>query len=373
MKITILSHNLSSNAVMRAHRLAVAARHFAEVKLIGPVERKGPWPALPSAPWIQTVEEKRFPRFHLSLVELVNAADGDVLIAVKPHLASYGTALLAAEQKQVPVILDLDDLDVAFVPRAEWAANPAAVDLGRHSSPIYVSLLTRAAGAASAITVASTALQARFGGTLIPHGSLTELFDPAAINREEARKEFGFAGPTVLFAGTPRVHKGLKPLAKAVRRVPGAKLAVLCRPKDLATRDWERFALQRIPMVPYGVLPRLLAAADLVAIPQLDTEAARHQMPMKVYDAMAMAKPIVASAVSDLPDVLKDCGRLVAPGDVKGLRTAISKLLEHPAEAQLMGERARTRCLECFTMRKIGERLLEVVRQVLSSKPGEGV
>ena len=48
MKVTILSHNLSSNSAMRAHRLAMAARHFAEVKLIGPAEGKGLWPALPS-------------------------------------------------------------------------------------------------------------------------------------------------------------------------------------------------------------------------------------------------------------------------------------------------------------------------------------
>ena len=41
MKITILSHNFSSNASMRSHRLAVAARFFAEVQLIGPAEAKG--------------------------------------------------------------------------------------------------------------------------------------------------------------------------------------------------------------------------------------------------------------------------------------------------------------------------------------------
>ena len=63
MKITILSHNLSSNASMRAHRLALAAQHFAEVKLIGPVESSGLWPALPAADWIHSVPECRFPKF----------------------------------------------------------------------------------------------------------------------------------------------------------------------------------------------------------------------------------------------------------------------------------------------------------------------
>ena len=90
--------------------------------------------------------------------------------------------------------------------------------------------------------------------------------------------------------------KGLKALAKAVTKVPAAQLAVLCRPEDLAEPQWERFPLLRLPLVPYHTMPGLIAAADLIAIPQLDTEVSRYQMPMKVYDAMAMARPIVASA-----------------------------------------------------------------------------
>jgi hypothetical protein len=41
MKITILSHNLTSNAAMRAHRLGLAARHFADVTVLGPVKHRG--------------------------------------------------------------------------------------------------------------------------------------------------------------------------------------------------------------------------------------------------------------------------------------------------------------------------------------------
>src|SRR4051812_5740633 len=103
MKIVVLSHNVSSNAVLRAHRVALAARCFAEVKLLGPVEPSGPWPALPNESWIETVEEKRFPSFHRSFVELVEKCEGaDVLIAVKPHLASFGVALVAREMHRTP-------------------------------------------------------------------------------------------------------------------------------------------------------------------------------------------------------------------------------------------------------------------------------
>jgi len=365
MKITVLSHNLSSNAVMRAHRVAVAARHFAEVTLVGSVELSGLWPALPPEPWIQTVEDRRFPKFYKSFLELIELADGDLLIAIKPQFASFGAALVAGERRSVPVILDMDDWDAAFTPRSRWAEEPLLADPRRPGSAVYVSLLTKASGAAAAITVASSALQEKFGGVLLPHGAMTELFDPASVDRESARKEFGFNGPTVLFAGTPRQHKGILPLAQAMSRVPGTSLAVTCRPEDLIEPEWQCFQLLRVPLVPYSSLPRLLAAADVVAIPQLDSEVARYQMPMKVYDCMVMGKPIVASAVSDLPQVLDGCARLVPPGDVVPLAAAIGDLLHHPDKARAMGELARRRCLEKFSMKQVGETLRDVVRRVL--------
>ena len=363
MRITVLTHNLSSNAAMRAYRIAEAARKFADVTLIGPVEESsGPWPAIPEEPWIVTARERRLPKFAKSFLALVDAADGEVLIAVKPHLASFGVALVAAERRRVPIVLDMDDLDVALAPREQWDENPEMADVSRPASAVYVSLLTRAVGAASAITVASTALQRRFGGTLLPHGSSTEIFNPTSVDRAAAREEFGFTGPTVLFPGTPRAHKGMETVARAVSRIPGARLAVTCRPgKDLPEPWWQKFPLTRVPIVPYPSMPRLLAAADVVAIPQSDTPAAIYQMPMKVYDAMAMGRPIVATSVSDLPLVLQGCARLVPPDEEEALASAISELLSDPAAAAALGSRARARVLQSYSTERVAETLQAVV------------
>jgi glycosyltransferase involved in cell wall biosynthesis len=357
MRITILSHNLTSNAAMRAHRLGLAARLFAEVTVFGPAKHRGAWPALPQDNWIRRFESKNLPKFYKTVLDLILASDADAIIAVKPFLASYGVALLAAECRRIPVILDIDDLDVELAPRAEPSLPEVVQGLRDPASVIYLRILSRATGAASGITVASTRLQTRFGGTLVPHGCPVEQLDPAAVDRERARQRFGFSGPVVLFPGTRRTHKGLKPLAKAVAGIPGASLAVLCRPDDFSQPEWAQFPLIRIPVMPYASLPELLAAADVVAIPQLDTEAASHQMPMKVYDAMAMAKPIVASSVSDLPLVLEGCGRLVPPADVGSLAKAIRGLLENPAEARALGERARARCLKNYSMQHVADAL----------------
>jgi len=363
MKITILSHNLTSNAAMRAHRLGLAARHFAEVTVIGPVKHRGAWAVLPPEPWIKSVESKNLPKFFKNAVEMVRACDGDALIAVKPYLTSFGLALVAAECRNTRVILDLDDLDVALGPKRSNTLEQNLEDLRDPASAIYLRVFTKAASAASAITVASTRLQERFGGTLVPHGCPVEQFDPAVVDREKARKRYGFSGPVVLFPGTRRTHKGVKPLAKAVARVPGAKMAVFCRPEDYCEPEWKDAPLIRLPLVPYADLPAVLAAADVVAIPQLETEAASHQMPMKVYDAMAMGRPIVATTVSDLPQVLKGCAQLVPPGDVAALASGIYTLLKDPAGARVLGEQARKRCLENYTMRHVAERLKQALER----------
>ena len=365
MKITILSHNLTSNASMRAHRLGLAARHFAEVTLLGPMKHRGAWGALPQESWIKPVESKNLPKFYKTALELILASDADLVIAVKPYLASFGVALLVGESRQIPVLLDIDDLDTELARKQEHSLEKSLLEMRDPASNIFLRILSKATAAADGMTVASTLLQKRFGGTLVPHGCPVEQMDPSAVNREQARKRFGFSGPVVVFPGTRRTHKGLKPLAKAVARIPGAHLAVLCREDDFSQPEWQEFSLIRIPLIPYASLPAFLAAADVVAIPQLDTEAASHQMPMKVYDAMAMGCPIVASTVSDLPLVLDDCARLVAPGDVSGLSKAIQGLLENPAEAQALGQRARARCLQNYTMRHVAAALASACSKVL--------
>jgi glycosyltransferase involved in cell wall biosynthesis len=364
MRITVLSHDLSTNAGRRTHRLAGAARTFADVKLLGPASRSHTWLDLTREPWIHTVRKRRWPDFQASFEELVEAADGDVLIPVKPHIASFAVALVASELRGVPVILDVDDLDVALAPRSRWAADEAMTDLSRPKSPVFVSLLTRAIGAADAVTVCCRALRERFGGTVVPQPVDTALFDPDRTDRERARRELGFDGPTVLFPGVPRPHKGLELLADAVARIPGARLAVTCRPEDLAGPEWAGRPISRVGIVPYPSAPALYAAADVVAIPQLDDEAAHHQMPLKAVDAMAMGRPVVASAVSDLPQVLDGCGRLVPPGDGAALAAALGELLADRAQARELGDRARARCLERYSFERVGEQLAGIVGSV---------
>jgi glycosyltransferase involved in cell wall biosynthesis len=359
MKLSILCHNLSSNAAMRAHRLALMGQHFADVEVIGPAEKRGPWPAFPDSIPLRTVRKRRFPEFFASIQALIALASGDVLIAVKPHLASLGTALLAATLRPRPVLLDFDDLDSSLAPRHEWPQHPEMSDLSRPGSAAYVSLLERAAPAADLRTAASRSLARRFDGLLLPHGAME--VDPACYPRRIARKHLGLPEDEQLiaFPGTPHPHKGVEVLLRAAEGT-GARVVVTCRPGDLAHVSPPY--LIRMPLLPFDQVPWLFAAADIVAIPQLDVGAAHYQMPIKLYDAMAMGCAIISTRVSDIEETLGDTGLIVNPGDDEALRAAIAGLLDDPDGAQTLGAKARQRSCDLYSI----ERQARVLRTAIA-------
>ena len=67
-------------------------------------------------------------------------------------------------------------------------------------------------------------------------------------------------------------------------------------------------------------------------------------------EAMAAAKPVVATKVSSIPEVVKDglTGHLVPPKDASALAAAIEKLLADPLQAEMMGKAGNLRLESVF-------------------------
>ena len=99
-------------------------------------------------------------------------------------------------------------------------------------------------------------------------------------------------------------------------------------------------------------------------VPLADTVMARSQMPCKVFEAMAMGKPIAASAVSDLPEVLAGCGRLIEPDRPDRAAQALAELLDDPRGAAQLGERARARCMERYAAAASRQALLALLDEL---------
>lgn len=92
---------------------------------------------------------------------------------------------------------------------------------------------------------------------------------------------------------------------------------------------------------------RVLPALDLFVCPS------RYEgFGIAIVEAMAAGRPVVASAVGGIPEIVVDqeTGLLVTPGNAAALADAMTALLTHPDRAQTMGVRGRERARERFSI-----------------------
>ncbi len=95
-------------------------------------------------------------------------------------------------------------------------------------------------------------------------------------------------------------------------------------------------------------VPHILAASDVVAVPSLSENVGG------AVEPLLMERPVVASAVGGLPDVVRDgeTGYLVPPRDPEALANALARALALPAAARrTMGRKGRAIVQELFDLR----------------------
>lgn len=89
-------------------------------------------------------------------------------------------------------------------------------------------------------------------------------------------------------------------------------------------------------------------ALDVFVVPRKDLEVTRSVTPLKPVEAMACARPVVASDLPALAEIVEDrvTGLLAAAGDPAAFATAIRNLLSDPELSATMGAAGRERVLQ---------------------------
>jgi glycosyltransferase involved in cell wall biosynthesis len=109
----------------------------------------------------------------------------------------------------------------------------------------------------------------------------------------------------------------------------------------------------------------LLHAMDIFALPSLS-----EGIPMALLEAMAASRPIVASRVGGIPEIIEDGveGYLVEPMDVNGLAERCRQLIEFPEVARKMSEQGRKRVERDFSATAMADRVASVYKELLMSR-----
>ena len=373
MKITILCFDLADNAAARAYLLARLLEPLGAVEVVGPCYGDQVWEPMASEPIARrTLTGGTLPRFLGSLPLLLRSADGDLLYASKPRLTSAGIGYLKQFGARRPLLLDIDDWEVGFYLRSGfWGTVGRAFNLGNPKGLPWTWLMERLSGMADAITVASRFLERRFGGTLIPHVRDTDVWRPDVVDPAESRRRLGLDKQrVVMFLGTPRGYKGVQDLCRAVTRLGRQDVVLTFVGTDPASETGRALTashpgVRLVGRIPFADVPAYLVAADVVVVPQRETSDTRGQTPAKLFDAMALARPIVSTRVAMIPEILNDCGVLVPSGDVRALSQAIGRVLDHPDEATMLGRRARERCVAEYSFSAARRRLFPLIERVM--------
>jgi glycosyltransferase involved in cell wall biosynthesis len=385
--VCLVAPRLSRGGTTRAYAIAQAllrAGHGARVVGYLP-DGEAVYPVPPSGLEVVAVRGRGYATL---LRRLVRTIDADVIYAIKPRATSITPALMAARRRRRKVVVDVDDWEFALrvEPDRRFAGTRAA-RASRHpvrtvralarrarltlrgivdpESRYYARYYERLLARADAVTVSTRVLQGRFGGAYLPSCRDTEWFDPARFDPDAERARLGLGGRTVLmFPGTARWHKGLEDALEAMDRldredvrlvVVGGRAVGDAVAGELAAR-WPRW-LVRLGRFADAEMPRVVAAAHVVVVPQRDEPIARAQLPIKLTDAMAMAKPIVTTRVGDIPEVVGEAAWVVDPSSPAAIAAALAEILADPAAAARRGARARERCVTHYSLETVAAAL----------------
>lgn len=301
----------------------------------------------------------RFPDYFRETRTLARAVDGDVVVAVKAVADTIPVALRLQRERGARVVAYLDEWDGALYQRL--SAGEKCRRWLRHAhhplDDVYFPLVERLIPRCDLVLGTTTFLQRKFGGEIVHMGVDTAWFKPQPADATAAlRAQHGLDGKKlIVFGGVVRPHKGIELILDALVRLARPELRlVIVGPRNehvaslLSVPSYAPHLVALGPQ-PKERMPAFLSLADLFVLPLNDSLLARSQMPCKVFEAMAMARPVIATAISDLPQVLDGCGEVVPPDDVPALAAAIARVLDRPGEAERLGTAARAKCIQAYS------------------------
>lgn len=190
------------------------------------------------------------------------------------------------------------------------------------------------------------------------------------LDRSRAPLELAATRPRFLCVGRQSPEKGIDLLIRAFPRVleqlPGASLELIgVGPQQAAN---ERLVAElgledRVDFL--GLVPNpapQLADADVVVLPSR-----REGLPLAALEALALARPLVATAVGGTPEVVRDgeTGWLVPPDDPERLAGALVEAATDEPEARRRADAGARLVRARFTSERMVERIETLAREVV--------
>jgi glycosyltransferase involved in cell wall biosynthesis len=294
-------------------------------------------------------DPRAFPR----AVHLLRAWNPDVIHTHLKHADIVGA--VAARVLHRPLVSTLHIVDDARDPLARLKRRLAGV--GR----LATASMTVAVSEAQRLWYLEAFPTADPGKVVTIHNGVV---DSGRTLREEVRRELGVPPGTVVLVqiGILRDGKGHHDLFAAARELEDLPDLEVWIVGDGPLRgELEAAAGRRVRFLGFrDDVDALLAAADVVVQPSH-----YDALPTTVIQGLAAGRPIVATAVGGIPEIVTaECGVLVPPGAPGALAAAVRVLATSPERRTTLGAAARARFEQTFQIDHWAARLATLYRTV---------
>ena len=209
---------------------------------------------------------------------------------------------------------------------------------------------------------------------LIPDGVDASMFDPTKDSGDTARRirsKYGIKEHEKIVVYTGRLEEwaGVNIVLSCAERLKDSGIRFLLIGEGSQRAKTHQANVIFSGRIPYEQVPSYLAAADLVLVPMEQNTIGNSASPLKLFEAMAMNKAIIASNTRGIREVMtNNVEGVLLPQDEKVWAVAIRQILEDSDKASALGKRARDRIRAEFDWKVLVNRLAKI----LSTSPGEG-
>ena len=301
----------------------------------------------------------------------------DVIVATSPQLFCVAAGWALGMLKRCPFVFEVRDL---------WPESVTAIGAMREG------LLVRSAKRLAAflyhqaqhiVTVGQgyrDGLARGYGVSfrkmsVIPNGADIELFRPEPRNNA-VRAELGLAGRFIcLYLGTHGMAHGLDKVldtAKLLEDDPGIQFVFVgegAEKRHLVRRVRElRLAnVLFLAAQPKSRVPAHYAAADLCLVPLRRVALFTEVLPSKIFEIMAMERPIVLSVDGEARRLIERAGAgiFVEPENPAEMSRAIRRLRADAALGSRMGQAGRQYVLMHHTRRELADRYASLLAELV--------
>lgn len=183
---------------------------------------------------------------------------------------------------------------------------------------------------------------------VVPNGVDIGLFDPTRVTGEETRSKYGVQDGEKLgvYAGRVEEVAGSKIIletAKLLKHQEKIKFMIVGEGNPEMLNELSKCDNVILTgRVPREDIPRYLAAADFVFVPFPDNVASHGISPLKLFEALAMEKSVIASAISGIKEaVCLDPNVILVSNDPNRWASAVTELVENSERSIQQGQNSR--------------------------------